>query len=94
MGCRVPGYSHAAYCPEGRVEELRSRLAGMEAAWRNACERGDKAAARLAEVEALLQEVYDGRQSLMSVGLVYRIGHTLNHRPADSASAEAGAGDR
>lgn len=33
----------------------------------------------------LLQEVYDGRQSLMSVGLVYRIGHTLNHRAADSA---------
>ena len=41
---------------------------------------------RLAEAEALLQEVYDGRQSLMSVGLVYRIGHTLNHRPADSAT--------
>lgn len=29
MGCRVPGYSHAAYCPEGRVEDLRSRLAAV-----------------------------------------------------------------
>lgn len=46
--------------------------------------------ARLAKVERLLQEVYDGRQSLMSVGLVYRIGHTLNHRPADSADDSHG----
>ena len=44
-------------------------------------QENDALAARLAEAEALLQEVYDGRQSLMSVGLVYRIGHTLNHRP-------------
>lgn len=42
---------------------------------------------QLAEYERLLQEVYDCRQSLMSIGLVYRIGHTLNHRPADSAEA-------
>ena len=30
MGCRKPGYSHAAYCPESRVEELRERLDDAE----------------------------------------------------------------
>lgn len=42
MGCRVPGYSHAAYCPEGRVEDLRSRLAEAErdgGKWREAALR-------------------------------------------------------
>lgn len=39
--------------------------------------------ARLAEVERLLQEVYDCRHSPMSIGLVYRIGHTLNRRKGE-----------
>ena len=30
MGCREPGYSHAAYCPESRVEDLRKQLADSE----------------------------------------------------------------
>lgn len=41
MGCRVPGYSHAAYCPEGRVEDLRSRLADYELLKRAVNETGD-----------------------------------------------------
>lgn len=67
MGCRVPGYSHAAYCPEGRVEELRSRLAEAELArdsWKREAELNQQAAdesagyaRRLAEAEALLMEL-------------------------------------
>lgn len=79
------------------IERLRQRLTEAEIAcdsWKREAELNQQAADeaagyahRLAEAEALLQEVYDGRQSLMSIGLVYRIGHTLNHRLADSASA-------
>lgn len=33
---------------------LREQVKGFEAAWRNACERGDKAVARLADVDSAL----------------------------------------
>ena len=80
---------------ESQMADLKAQLAEAQdelAQWRATGESVTRneyvLSARLAEVERLLQEVYDGRQSLMSVGLVYRIGHTLNHRPADSASVE------
>lgn len=68
------------------IERLRSRLAGMEAAWRNACERGDKAVARLAEVEALLR-----RHRKVEQQFVQRCRDTLL-RLADSASEEGNRG--
>lgn len=58
MGCRVPGYSHAAYCPEGRVEDLRSRLASVERERDEiiamAERREDALRSRLAEAEVLI----------------------------------------
>lgn len=35
---------------------------------------------RLAEAERLLQECFDARATTPSIGLVYRVGHYLNHR--------------
>ena len=54
-GCIAAGYGPTVESQAAdEIECLRSRLAGMEAAWRNACERGDRAVARLAEADALL----------------------------------------
>ena len=57
MGCRKPGqYSHAAYCPESRVEELR-RDFEIE------IEVNGVLRSRLAEAEALLREAIPAVQS-------------------------------
>lgn len=42
--------------------------------------RCEAAEARLAEAERLLQECFDARATTPSIGLVYRVGHYLNHR--------------
>ena len=39
-----------------KANALAAKLAGMEAAWMNACKRGDAAVARLAEARQLLDE--------------------------------------
>lgn len=81
-----PYICHALATARSRLAEVETerdiRLAQVE----THVQANVRLEARLAEAERLLQEVYDGRQSLMSVGLVYRIGHTLNHRAADSAT--------
>ena len=54
MGCREPGDSHAAYCPESRVEDLRKRLADSE---------------RLREDERLTWDAQHKRQASMNAHL-------------------------
>ena len=54
MGCRNPGYSHAAYCPESRVEDLRKQLADSE---------------RLREDERLTWDAQHKRQASMNAHL-------------------------
>ena len=55
MGCREPGYSHAAYCPESRVEDLRKRLTEAEHDIARAMENHTRDLARLAEAERKLK---------------------------------------
>lgn len=56
------------------ADNERLRLA--VASWKREAEDNER---EVEVLRSLLREAYDGRQKPMTVGLCYRIGHTLNH---------------